>query len=83
MLGRGIATLFEKLADQKDGGLMPQRTTLPDGIQASSKKGTSKIKLFLVLASLQGDVLISSSLLSFTGGPGQDVSCELDKDILA
>ena len=42
--------------------------SLPDGIQASSKKGTSKIKLFLVLASLQGDVLISSSLLSFTGG---------------
>ena len=28
-------------------------------------------------------MLISSSLQSFTGGPGQDVSCELNKGILA
>ena len=30
-----------------------------------------------------GDVLISFSLQSFTGGPSQDVSCELNKGILA
>ena len=30
-----------------------------------------------------GDVFISSFLQSFTGGPGQDVSCELNKGILA
>ena len=30
-----------------------------------------------------GDVLISSFLQSFTGRPGQDVSCELNKGILA
>ena len=29
------------------------------------------------------EVLIPSSLQSFTGGPGQDVTCELNKDILA
>ena len=29
------------------------------------------------------DVLISPSLQSFTGGPGQDVSCELNKGVLA
>ena len=29
------------------------------------------------------DAFISSSLQSFTGGPGQDVSCELNKGILA
>ena len=26
-----------------------------------------------------GELLISSSLQSFIGGPGQDVSCELNK----
>ena len=31
----------------------------------------------------RGDVFISSSLQSFTGGPGQEVSCELNKVILA
>ena len=30
-----------------------------------------------------GDVLISSSLQSFTGGPGHVISCELNKGILA
>ena len=30
-----------------------------------------------------GDVLISFVLQPFTGGPGQDVSCELNKGILA
>ena len=30
-----------------------------------------------------GDVLISSFLQSFTGGPGQDVSCGINKGILA
>ena len=29
------------------------------------------------------DLLISSSLQSFIGGPGKDVSCELNKGILA
>ena len=33
-------------------------------------------------ASREGE-LISSFLQSFTGGPGQDISCELIKDILA
>ena len=31
----------------------------------------------------RGDVLISSFLQLFTGGPAQDVSCELNKGILA
>ena len=30
-----------------------------------------------------GDMFVSSSAQSFTGGPGQDVSCELNKGILA
>ena len=32
---------------------------------------------------LQGAVLISSCLQLFTGGPGQDVSCELHTSIFA
>ena len=34
-------------------------------------------------SAFEGDVLISFSLKSFTGGPGQDVSWELNKGILA
>ena len=30
-----------------------------------------------------GDVLLSSFLQPYTGGPGQDVSCKLNKGILA
>ena len=30
LLGQGIETLFRKSADQEDGGLMSQRTILPE-----------------------------------------------------
>ena len=35
LLGQGTVTLFTKPADQEDGGLMSQRTVLPELFQAS------------------------------------------------
>ena len=42
-----------------------------------------KSNLFWFPSASGGDVLISSSLQSFTDGPDQNVSCELNKAILA
>ena len=53
--GQGIATLLGKSADQEDGGLLSQRTILPE-LEFSffyTKRGGSKVKHFLVLVSLQ------------------------------
>ena len=47
----------------------------------SKNKVVSDCKCFLVPADSRGEVLISSLLPPFTGGPGQNVSCELNKDI--
>ena len=47
----------------------------------SKNKVVSGCKCFLVPADSRGEVLISSFLPPFTGGPGQNVSCELNKDI--
>ena len=53
-------------------------------IQAFIPKGEGvKSDTFWFPSASRGDVLISSSLLTFTGGPGQDVYCELNKGMLA
>ena len=41
-----------------------------------------KSNIFWFWSASRGDVFISSCLQSFTGGPGQDDSCELNKGIL-
>ena len=47
----------------------------------SKSKVVSGGKCFLVPADSRGEVLISSFLQPFTGGPGQNVCCELNIDI--
>ena len=72
-------TLFGRPAKQGDSGLVPQRTILPQLELRLCKRRESKDKRFLVLVSLQ----IPSFLQVLTGGTGQEVSCELNKGILA
>ena len=56
--------------------LVPKNHLAWVSIQASyTTKGGSIDKHLLIPVSLQGDVLISSFLQSFTGGPSQGVSC--------
>ena len=57
----------------------PQRTVLPQLELRLCKRRESKDKHFPVLVSLQ----IPSFLQVLTGGTGQEVSCELNKGILA
>ena len=47
------------------------------------KKGNKLLNISWFQLDSIRDVLISSFLKPFTGGPGQDVFCELNKDILA
>ena len=46
-------------------------------------KGRSKVKHFLGQVSCRGEVLTSPVLQAFTGGPGQDVSRELNRGIFS
>ena len=84
-MGQGIMTLFRKPADPEDGGLVPQRTLLLSQNSGSfyTKRGGTKAKHFLVPVSLQRGGVNFSLLLSFTGGPAQEVSWELNPGILA
>ena len=90
LLRQGIATLFRKPADREDGELATvnscpkQSPYLSPGFFYTKRRG-SKVKHFLISIGLRppasgADVLISSFLQSFTGWPGQDVSCEVNKD---
>ena len=64
---------------------MPQRTFLPE-LEFRlffTKRRESQVKHTSWFPSAtHGDVFISSSLRSLTGGAGQDVSCEKNKSIL-
>ena len=53
------------------------------GGEEQGKKGNKLLNISWFQLDSRGDVLISSFLKPFTGGPGQDVFCELNKDILA
>ena len=64
--------LFSSPGDLPDPGMVPRSPALKADALPSEPLGK-----------LGGVVLISSSPQSFTGGPGQDVTCELNKDILA
>lgn len=79
-MGQGTRTLFLKPADREDGG---QENYLPRvRIQAFILKGRVMSNIFLIQLNSKGDVLISSCPQSFTGGSGQDISCDLNKGIL-
>lgn len=71
-----MTALFTKPADQEDDRLVSQRTSLPD------------LEVRLLLYQRGGVKPIASwfpraSLLSVTGEPGQDVTCERSKGVLA
>ena len=81
-VGQGIVILFRKLVDQGDGGLVSQRTILSrcwywfsfvEGDEDKKEGGEE----YLFQPDSGGDMSISSFLQPFTGGPDQDVFCEL------
>ena len=77
MLGQRIVTLFRKLADQEDSVLASQRTILSQNSGFFyTERGESEVKHFQ--AASGGQVCISSSLQSLTGGPGWNVAYELN-----
>ena len=76
-------TLFTKPADQEDGRLTSQRTILPELASLILKGEGVKSNISWFQATSKGDRLISSFWPSFTGGPGQDVSREINQGILA
>ena len=73
---------FPSPGDLPDPGIEPvspalQAGSLPSEPPGKPQKTISCCKYFQVPADSRGDVLMSSLLQPFTGGPGQNVSCEL------
>ena len=81
LLGEGMATYLESQKIKNYGGLLAPKNHLAwVRIQASFiLKGEGiKSNISWFWSAWKGDVLISSSKKPFTGGPGQDISCELN-----
>ena len=78
---QGVATLFRQSADWEDGASLLYRTKnrgWRDKIKKTKQNKTVSCKYFLIPPDSRY-VLISSFLQPLTSGPGQVVSCELNK----
>ena len=86
LLRQATVTLFEKTANREWWWThVPKNNLAWIRIQASFilKREGIKSNISWFPSGSRRDVFRSSSLQSFMGGPGQDISCELNKGILA